>query len=357
MRLSRNARFAAPFVVAAVIGVGAAIPGLSSNTHANVPPISALALVDKVAHAHVDGLSGTMSLTSNLGLPPGVGALGAGPGSAGIDWASLLSGNHRFDVWLGGDDRQRVSLTRHLGETDIVRNGDKVWIYDSTSEKVTNLIVGPSGSHSSLQAVTSRLLDRFIPVTTAEVGPPVVVAGASCYTLRLVPRAGTAAARDTTVGRVDVAVDKVDGVPLRLSVYPKTPAAAPPTLVIGFVGSVNFGQPPASTFAAPHGVSQSTQSLPSLLGGSSSSPVPGQPAAIGGARLTGTPWAPIVVVSNVHFGVAEALVNLLTVPTHGVPGSPRALTSNVVNVLVYPDGRLVAGLATLEALSSAAGRP
>ncbi|MBO0732666.1 MAG: hypothetical protein J2P57_25635, partial [Acidimicrobiaceae bacterium] len=223
--------------MAAVIAGGAAAPKLASGGAPHLPPISAVSLADKVAHAHAAGLSGTVSLSANLGLPAGIGDIANAGESFNI--TSLLSGTHRFDVWFAGGGRQRVSLTKGAGETDVIRDGGQLWVYQSATQKVTHLSIGSGGP--TARRAADALVKRLAPDTTIQVGPSVEVAGRSCYTLRLRPTPGTPDARDSTISRIDVAVDAANGVPLRFEVFSTTQRR--PALALGFVGSVSFGTP------------------------------------------------------------------------------------------------------------------
>ena len=81
---SRRLHWAAPFVVAAVIGMVALVPTLSAGAAApNLAPASAAKVLAKVRQANVQHLSGTIELVGNLGIPN----LSALSGAAGGDSA------------------------------------------------------------------------------------------------------------------------------------------------------------------------------------------------------------------------------------------------------------------------------
>ena len=86
------ARWAVP-VAAAAIAVGAV--AWPSEAKADLPDRSAEQLLVDVQQAKVDGLSGTLSETADLGLP----ALPAGfGGSTGTSLQSLVTGTHTARV-------------------------------------------------------------------------------------------------------------------------------------------------------------------------------------------------------------------------------------------------------------------
>ena len=81
-------------------------------------------------NASLTALSGTVVQDAALGLPELPIQVG-GQGSS--SFSSLVSGTHTLRVWYGGEDQQRIALLGTLGESDLVRNGQDVWTWDSDS--------------------------------------------------------------------------------------------------------------------------------------------------------------------------------------------------------------------------------
>ena len=44
-------------------------------------------------------------------------------------------------VWYGTDRKARVSLVGDLAETDVVRNGDDVWLWSSTTREARHYVL------------------------------------------------------------------------------------------------------------------------------------------------------------------------------------------------------------------------
>src|SRR6516164_4156407 len=104
-KLRGRRRWAVPAIALAAILGGAAVPSLLPSASAStpdLPPLTAAELLAKVRTTQVPPLSGTLTLTSNLGLPSlsSVGALGGS--AAGTSLADLLSGSHSAKVWFDG---------------------------------------------------------------------------------------------------------------------------------------------------------------------------------------------------------------------------------------------------------------
>ncbi len=143
--VTRSYRFAVPVLVAGLIGLGAWLPRMDAAAAPKLPAISASKLLTKVASEHVSHLSGTVGWTANLGLPS-LSSLTSGGGQtvssgSGFDPTSLLSGTQHFNVWIGGANRQRISAQGSLQENDVVRDGNQVWLWNSSTSHVTHLVI------------------------------------------------------------------------------------------------------------------------------------------------------------------------------------------------------------------------
>src|ERR1700681_1581915 len=99
---SRSLHWAAPFVVAAVIGLVALAPTLSAGAAPpSLAPLTAERLLVKVQQSNVKALSGTIRLTANLGIPNLSSLAGAaGRGDGVFNPTDLLSGSHDAQVWI-----------------------------------------------------------------------------------------------------------------------------------------------------------------------------------------------------------------------------------------------------------------
>ncbi|MFD5430381.1 hypothetical protein [Streptomyces sp. NPDC127084] len=144
----RAARYIVPVTV---VGVAAAtiglVPALADSGDPNLPKITAQQLLDKVAKSDVQHLSGTVKISTDLGLPDlgGLesnlmsGATQSGDGSSADPTAKLTelaTGTHTLRVAADGPDKQKVSLLENAAEYSLIHNGKDIWGYDSQSNEV-----------------------------------------------------------------------------------------------------------------------------------------------------------------------------------------------------------------------------
>src|SRR5215469_5990652 len=94
--VARRLRWLAPVAAAGMVAVAAAVPGLSAaDSTPSLPPITTSQLIQKAQQADAGALTGTLDLTTNLGIP-NLSALtnagGDGPGGGGFSPTDLASG-------------------------------------------------------------------------------------------------------------------------------------------------------------------------------------------------------------------------------------------------------------------------
>lgn len=363
---TRRLRWSAPLLVAAIVAVLAAIPGLSAADTPTLPPLTAQQLIVKVHNANVSAFSGTLDLSTNLGIP-NLSALsgaagGGGHNGQGFSPTDLLSGSHRALVWFSGPDAARVALLQDMAETDVVHNGNNVWIWDSTTKKVTHYTsTGHSGTKADAtpdptepvktpQQVADDLLAHIDPSTTVSVTAPVLVARQKAYQLVLRPRA-----TESTVDHVVIAVDSVTGLPLEVQTFAKGQKAA--AVKLGF-SSIKYSKPAASNFSfTPPAGSKVTNKT---MGGSSQ---PDQ-AKAGGAKpesadksdqptIVGQDWSTVAILHNVQIPkeIGDFLRSASSVT--GSFGSGKLIETSLVNLLVLDDGRVAVGAVSVSALEAA----
>ncbi|MGW2850023.1 hypothetical protein ACWC5G_35555, partial [Streptomyces sp. NPDC001274] len=134
-------RKAARYIVpVAVAGVAAAtiglVPALASSGDPELPKIGAQELIEKIAASDTQRLSGTMRISTDLGIPSLGGLAGAftggadGPGGRGGASADpkdrmteLVSGTHTLRLAADGPDKQRLSILDDAAEYSLIRNG------------------------------------------------------------------------------------------------------------------------------------------------------------------------------------------------------------------------------------------
>lgn len=363
----RSGRYAVPFAVGlTVLGI-AVVPRAASgaNPHPTLPPRSAAQLLADVATANVAHLSGTVVLTSRLGLPD-LSVLGGAGGAT--DLTTLLGGSHTAQVSYGGPDRQRVAVLDTLVETEIVRNGRDLWIYTSRDNSTTHHVLPadhdgaghamPTPSFSPQQLASSLLAD-VDPTTTVTVDRTARIAGRAAYQVILSPKQ-----RESLVRSVRISIDAANHVPLRVQVFG---ASSSPAVELGFV-DVSFAAPPASTFTfTPPPGSQVHRGPRRMVVNGPKEIEPGgipqrTPAFPGGFRspfafatrppvVLGTGWTAVVRV-DARSLPPEAVGLLAKAGEHTTYGV--VLRTKLLTLLLAPDGRVYAGAVTLAALERAA---
>lgn len=356
----RRIRLLAPVGVAGAIALGAWVPSVTSASAGtpNLPLIAAGQLIAKAKTADVKGFSGTVNWTANLGLPSISGLTGVGGqgGNNAFDPASLLSGSHDISVWDGGANQQRLALPGSLSEVDVVHNGNHLYYFDSSTMKVTDF-TGAAGSGQDAPAkvtgteltpdqAAQKLLANITPSTDVSVGTSAYVAGQAAYQLVLIPKAA-----DSTVGSVTIAVDAATGMPLQVQVTPRGSSTV--ALSLGFT-DLTYGVPSASNFAAPQGTSTTTKTLNPHSAGTAPTDTATTDTGSQGSRPTsvGTDWSTIGVF-HLPSGKASGQLNEVATSVSGTWGSGKVVTSNLLNALILPDGRVLAGFVTPSALEAA----
>jgi outer membrane lipoprotein-sorting protein len=305
-------------------------------------------------------LSGTIVETARLGLPDLPGMAG------GTSLQSLVTGSHTARVWYGPDKKARVSLVGDLAETDVVRNGDDVWLWSSTTNKATHYTVkegagatnaAPPAAVTDPATAAAKALAAVDPTTKVSVDGTGYVADRPVYQLTLQPR-------DTRslIGSVRIAVDAATSVPLRLQVFAR--GATEPAFETGFT-EVQFQQPEASVFrfTPPKGATVTEGTAPA---GTEKPAAPQAKATADAARagepdVIGTGWTSVAVLHGVDLAAltkdATARTVLQSAATVTGPfGTGRLLKTALVSVLVVGDTAYV-GAVEPEVLEAAAAAP
>jgi outer membrane lipoprotein-sorting protein len=201
-------------ILVAMLGAGALTIGAGARGE---PPESIterelLSRVSAVPESAPD-FSATVTVEQTL-VPEGL--LGASEGGDTGD-----SGPRAARVWRGGPDRLRAELQGENGDRVLVRNGDRVSIYDGASN---TLKTGekPGGAADGADALPGASLEeidehlaRIAPSSKLEAGEPVEVAGRWAYPLTLEPRDKSA----TLIERAEALVDAETFVPLPFELY------------------------------------------------------------------------------------------------------------------------------------------
>jgi outer membrane lipoprotein-sorting protein len=360
---SRRARWAVPAVAAiALVGVGPLLQAVNASAHGSLPPRTAAQLLVDVSHAKVHALSGTVVVTTDLGLPalPSFG----GRGGDAASFSSLVSGSHTMRVWYGGPDQQRLALLGQLGESDLVRNGTDLWAWSSRSNTATHWTV-PAGGHGGSDAPLSpaaaamtpqqaadAALKAIDPTTQVTTDPTATVAGRPAYVLSLVPRDSR-----SLVGSVRIAIDGATHIPTRVQVFAE--GAASPAFQVGFT-SFSTATPDGSVFGftPPPGATVKQGRLPTTAGehphGTMTSGT--EPTVVGRG------WTSVVVATlpadQQPSGEQSPLRGLVdTLPSvSGSWGSGHLLSSALFSAVLTDDGRVAVGAVAPQQLYDALAR-
>jgi outer membrane lipoprotein-sorting protein len=362
-RTRRTARYTVPLAVGLTVFGLAVLPRAASgaNPHPALPQRGPAQLLVDVSRADVAHFSGTVVLTARLGLPD-LAAFGGVAGSA--DLTSLLGGSHTAQVSYGGPDRQRVALLDTLVETEIVRNGRDLWVYESRSNTATRHRLRyedgeptpfPTPSVNPAE-LANELLKEVGPTTSVTVDRTARIAGRAAYQLVLAPKQ-----RGSLIRSVRIGIDAATHLPLRVQVYG---TSGSPAVELGFV-DVSFANPPASTFAF-------TPPAGSVVEDGGSRPLPDRIAVVRkpGADLpqflgSYTRYsAPPKVVGEGWTAVAELparslplnVVALLRQVGDQAGGGAVVVRTKLLTVLLEPDGRVLVGAVTPDVLDRVAGR-
>lgn len=356
----------------AVVGGGAAVGKFAAQADPSLPERSAAQLLVDLQTARLDGLSGTVVQRADLGLPklPAIG------GQAGLGLASLVSGSNTLRVWYSGPEKARVALVNTLGETDMIKNGRDVWLWESQGNTAQHYILdeataspgGPSGMPSptalpsSPQEVAELALSAIDPTTEVTTGGSAKVAGRDAYELVLAPKD-----KASLVGQVRLAVDAKEHVPLRVEVFPKD--LDDPAFEVAFT-QVSFDRPDPQRFVfnPPPGAKVEEKSAAESKAEAEKAAREAEKAhsdASDGATVVGKGWTTVLVARISDGGgkgegaeAAQALALLDQLKkVSGSWGSGRLFSGTLFSALLTDDGRVLAGPVSPERLYQVAGSP
>ena len=389
--LRTGRRKAARYVVpVAVLGVAAVtiglVPAFAGSGDPDLPDITAQQLIEKIAASDVQQLSGTVKISTDLGLPNLGGlenSLGGGMGGGGDDSGSsadpssklleLASGTHTLRVASDGEDKQKLSLLDKAAEYSVIHNGDEVWAYDSASNEAYHVKdssgaadkeKGTKGKADDVPATPKELAEEALKAaddtTSVTVDGTAQVAGRDAYKLLIKPKAS-----GSTVGAISVAVDSKTGLPLKFTLTPASGGAA--VIDAGFT-KVDFSKPAASTFdfSPPKGtkVTEGDEAKPE---GKVDRAQPKGGEDLGkefqGLNVIGEGWSSIAQfdtggegMPSESSGAGDAGRFLDSLGDHvtGKFGSGTVFSTRLVNALITDDGKVYAGAVTKDALVKAA---
>ncbi|MBL1105531.1 outer membrane lipoprotein carrier protein LolA [Streptomyces sp. 5-8] len=372
----KAARYAVPV---AVVGVAAAtiglVPALADSGDPDLPKISAQQLIEKMAKSDVQQLSGTVKISTDLGLPD-LGGLedgllsGAGKGSGDGSSADpqarlteLVTGTHTLRVAADGPDRHKLSVLESGAEYSLIHDGKDVWGYDSKSNEVYHSTAAGSGKHRDAEppATPKDFADQALKAvddtTSVTVDGTAQVAGRDAYKLLIQPRQS-----GTTVGAISIAVDAKTGLPLKFTLTPKSGGAA--VVDAGFT-QVSFARPAASTFdfTPPKGAKVTEEE--DAAEAPKHTPKGGEdfPGGLDGLNVLGEGWTSVATFdtgakgglpTGSEGGDLGGFLGSLGDQVSGKFGKGTVFSTRLVNALITDDGKVYAGAVTKDALVKAA---
>ncbi|MFH9350527.1 outer membrane lipoprotein carrier protein LolA [Kitasatospora sp. NPDC017646] len=394
-------RAGVPVAVGAVIAAGVGlVPALAADSPPDLPQLSAEQVVTKVLGSDAQALSGTVSVSTDLGVPSqllgaAAGGLGAAAGHGGDQGQAsadpqskllgLLGGDQTLRVAVDGPDHQRVDLMENMAGYTLVHNGDQSWAWDSSTNTALHVTGRPAGHAgapkapltgvpSTPQEAARQFLTGSAGTTSVTVAGTATVAGQKAYQLSVKPTQS-----GSTLSEVRIAVAADNGVPLAVVVKSTDGSTV---LDVHFT-DVSFAKPAAKTFdfTAPKGAKVTEKKADEAAKGTQ-----GQQGDHGdhgdrakghdGVNVVGDGWTAVVstrlpgsVGAPAEGSPDSKQDNGKQGKRHGRPMDPQALvkslgkpvgggtliSTKVVNVLLTDDGRVFAGAVTLSVLQHAAG--
>jgi outer membrane lipoprotein-sorting protein len=355
-------RWLVPGVAAAVVlGGGAAASAIGASEDPDLPPRTAAELLVDLHTAQIGAVSGTVVVTADLGLP----ALPDSDQHGGADLGSLWSGSNTLRVWYDGPERARVALIDTLSQSDIIRNGQDLWVWESSENKASHWTLpegfatdsGAAALHPPLspQEAADDALAALDPSTEVSTDETTRVAGRDAYELVLSPRDD-----DSLISQIRLAIDAEHSLPLAVQVYGDTGRAgsgggtAEPAFEVEFT-QISFETPDPAQFEfnpPPGGTVTEQESL--------FAPMLPEGVDLPQVAVVGEGWTSVLVLrlpaGNEQIDSMLGFLEMLP-SVSGAWGSGHAISTELFSVLVTDDGRVLVGAVTPERLAEAAGDP
>lgn len=370
-------RWAVPVVAVAAIGATTFVTSRTASADAGLPARSAAQLLADVSQSRLQSLSGTVVQTADLGLPQIPGLAGSTGGGGDTSLTSVVSGTHTWRVWLAGKAQQRLALVGSLGESDVIHNGQDLWLWSSKDKTAVHHTLSadeqkaaPGPGTTTLprtpQEAADMALAAMSPTTDVTTSGTAVVAGRQAYELVLKPKDAV-----TRIASVRVAIDSEKHIPLRVQIY--STKIANPAFEVGFT-AVDFATPDARQFAfnPPSGTTVTESNAladhrPTTANPSATKPAakPGAPSpspatrAAGKPKVVGTGWSSVVVATlparDAGADQQSQLAGILrAVPkVSGAWGSGRVVDGTLFSAVLTDDGRVAVGAVAPEQLYAA----
>jgi outer membrane lipoprotein-sorting protein len=242
--------------VAVTAGVVAALQIPAAQASPNLPnKTPAQLLASLSSDSKVPPLTGTVVETTSLGLPQLPQAA-----TSATSMTSLLTGSHTVKVYYQDSSHYRLAIPQPSSETDVIADGSKVWLWQSTSDSVTEFVPADKTAHArpklpaptpplTPQQAANEVLAKVGKTTLVSVQANVMIAGEPAYQLVLAPKD-----HRSLIGKIVIALDGKYGVPLRFQVFAK--GASSPAFQVGYTALAFTTPDPANfAFTPPSGAS------------------------------------------------------------------------------------------------------
>jgi outer membrane lipoprotein-sorting protein len=222
LRTAPTRRLAVIIGAVAALALTAAFAQAALTGSGPVPSPKALAnaVLDAFNAPEPDGLTADIHFTNSL-LPSG-----SLPGGAASPLASGADGR----LWVQKSGKFRLELQSDRGDAQIVSDGEKVTVYDASSNTVYRATlptaakdVAKPADHADEKLTLDKIqkaLDELAKTWTVSGADPTSTAGQPTYTVKISPKDDGG-----LLGAAQVAWDAVSGAPLRAAVYAQGQAA------------------------------------------------------------------------------------------------------------------------------------
>ncbi len=405
MKISK--RWAPAAVVASLIAAGTIVLPMQANAVdlPDLTPQQVMALMD----GEIQGFSGTIVKTSELGLPPI--QLGSMMDEEMIkemeeklpegfedfvptlieqnlitQAVELIAGTHKIRVYASSEGT-RVQILDPMKQRDFIVNKDEFWFYDSrkataitgtfdmeidqaeldkaeaeAGAKLAEYAASIQLDISNPEAVANYLMERIGESTAVSVGKDHIVAGRTAYQLIAQPNA-----ENSLIESVVISVDSETGMALDVKVYSVEQDV--PAMHVGFE-SISFEVPDASTFnfTPPAGTTVETFEAPADLEAEGLGMTEEQKLAYKAEleakyadqaqpELIGEGWESVMYLSSMPSEVPmdllenELFADLMTNVSGG-----KVFSTPVLNVFITDSGEVYAGAVTVAFLQEVAAR-
>lgn len=362
--------------VSATIAALAAGGSIAASARTDLPDRTPQDVLEMVAAHEVEGFSGRLAASVELGLPqlPREAVRDAEAQDTGAvdarlaELLALVPGTHEARVFADGHDRSRLQLLDGAEEKNLIRNDDELWFYDSVEDRAVHATLAAGGAgHGEAtdpwrgdgalptpERIAERVLDRAEAHSTVTVEEGTADSGRDAYTVRLDPRTD-----ETLVDSVLVDVDAQTGMPLGVEV--RAVGQDEPAVSVAFT-EFTPGAPDAGLFdfEPPAGATVEEQTLPDCgpWSGAAGAREDGNRGPVSGDRargeVVGDGWETVVVMpagsGRGELAGSEPLDELAVEVEGG-----RVLGTPLLNVLLTDDGRVLAGPVPQHRLLEVAG--